>query len=267
MVLSHNPIGVFDSGVGGISVLRTARVLLPGEDFIYYGDTAHAPYGTKPPEEVKGYVLRVAEHLMRQGAKAILIACNTATSVAAQTLRTSIDIPVIGMEPALKPAALLRHGGKILVMATPVTLRLPKFQRLMEQYGEGAYPVPCPGLMEFVERGDWEGEELRAHLKGLLAPFKDESVDAVVLGCTHYIFLRQLIQSMFPPKTAVLDGNIGTVRQLKHRLEEMKILRMRESGGNVVLQTSGNPNEMIPRMNMLLNLPLDRFDAPTAGQA
>ena len=267
MVLSQNPIGVFDSGVGGISVLRTARILLPGEDFIYYGDTAHAPYGTKPPEEVKGYVLKVADHLMKQGAKAILIACNTATSVAAQTLRASVAIPVIGMEPALKPAALLRHGGKILVMATPVTLRLPKFQRLMEQYGEGAYPVPCPGLMEFVERGEWEGEEIRTHLKGLLSPFKDESVDAVVLGCTHYIFLRQLIQSMFPPKTAVLDGNIGTVRQLHRRLAELNLLRMRENGGGVVLQTSGDPNEMIPRMNMLLHLPLDKFDAPTAGQA
>ena len=262
MVSALGPVGVFDSGVGGISVLRTARVLLPGEDYLYYGDTAHAPYGTKPPEEVEGYVIRIAEHLMQKGAKAILIACNTATSVAAETLRAKVTIPVIGMEPALKPAALLRHGGRILVMATPVTLRLPKFQRLMEQYGEGAIPVPCPGLMEFVERGEWEGERLRAHLKGLLAPFKDESVDAVVLGCTHYIFLRQLILSMFPPKTAVLDGNIGTVRQLTRRLSEEGLLRQREAGGQAVLETSGDPNVMLPRMEMLLNLPLDQLDSP-----
>ncbi len=266
MFLSQNPVGVFDSGVGGISVLRTARILLPGEDFIYYGDTAHAPYGTKPTDEVKGYVLKVAQHLMNKGAKAILIACNTATSVAAEALRSTVNIPVIGMEPALKPAALLRHGGKILVMATPVTLRLPKFQRLMEQYGEGAIPVPCPGLMEFVERGEWAGEGLRAHLKGLLAPFNNESVDAVVLGCTHYVFLRQMIQSMFPPKTAVLDGNIGTVRQLKHRMEDAGILRQRDTGGSVLLETSGDPNEMVPRMNMLLNFPLDQYDVPSGGR-
>ncbi len=265
MVSSQGPVGVFDSGVGGISVLRTARVLLPGEDFLYYGDTAHAPYGTKPPEEVKGYVVRIAEHLMAKGAKAILIACNTATSVAAEDLRATVRIPVIGMEPALKPAALLRHGGKILVMATPVTLKLPKFKRLMEQYGEGAVPVPCPGLMEFVERGAWEGEELRSHLKGLLSPFKDESVDAVVLGCTHYIFLRQMIQSLFPPKTAVLDGNVGTVRQLKRRLSEEGLLCLREAGGQVMLETSGEPYEMLSRMEMLLNLPLDQFDVPHAG--
>lgn len=265
MVLSQGPVGVFDSGVGGISVLRTARVLLPGEDFLYYGDTAHAPYGTKPPEEVKGYVVHIAEHLMKQGAKAILIACNTATSVAAETLRASVNIPVIGMEPALKPAALLRHGGKILVMATPVTLKLPKFRRLMEQYGEGAFPVPCPGLMEFVERGELNGEELRSHLKSLLSPFQDESVDAVVLGCTHYIFLRQMIQSLFPPKTAVLDGNVGTVRQLKRRLSEEGLLRQREAGGEVVLETSGDPMVMLPRMEMLLDLPLNQFDVPHAG--
>ncbi len=265
MVLSQGPVGVFDSGVGGISVMRTARVLLPGEDFLYFGDTAHAPYGTKPPEEVKGYVLRIAEHLMNQGAKAILIACNTATSVAAETLRATVKIPVIGMEPALKPAALMRHGGRILVMATPVTLRLPKFQRLMEQYGEGTYPVPCPGLMEFVERGELEGEELRSHLKGLLSPFKNESVDAVVLGCTHYIFLRQMIQGLFPPKTAVLDGNIGTVRQLTRRLSGEGLLRQREAGGRVVLQTSAEPSIMLPRMEMLLNLPLNQYDVPHAG--
>ncbi len=267
MALSQGPVGMFDSGVGGISVLRTARVLLPGEDFLYYGDTGHAPYGTKPPEEVKGYVLRVAEHLMSKGAKAILIACNTATSVAVETLRATVKIPVIGMEPALKPAALLRHGGRILVMATPVTLRLPKFQRLMEQYGEGAVPVPCPGLMEFVERGELNEEGLRNHLKGLLSPFNDASVDAVVLGCTHYIFLRQMIKSLFPPKTAVLDGNVGTVRQLKRRLSEEGLLSPRDVGGQVVLETSGNPEVMLPRMKMLLNLPLDQFDAPQSGRA
>ena len=257
----NGPVGVFDSGVGGISVLQTARMLLPQEDYIYYGDTAHAPYGTKPPDEVMRYVSYVADHLMACGTKAILIACNTATSVAAAHLRSTVQIPVIGMEPALKPASLLRHGGKILVMATPVTLQLPKFQQLMEQYGDGALPVPCPGLMEFVEQGHWKGHDVLNHLKKLLSPYLTQPVDAVVLGCTHYIFLREAIQSFFSADTAVIDGNIGTVRQLARRLSSDRILKPFGRQGKVVLETSGNPAVMIPRMEKLLSIPSQPLDA------
>ena len=179
------PVGVFDSGMGGISVLRELRAQLPGENIIYYGDTAHAPYGTKPPSEVMDRVRQVMALLMERQAKAVLIACNTATSVAAATLRAELSLPIIGMEPALKPASELRHGGRILVMATPLTLRLPKFQALMARYGEGAIPLPCPGLMELVEEGELDGPEVEDYLTRLLTPYRHTPLYAVVLGCTH----------------------------------------------------------------------------------
>ena len=134
--LWERPVGIFDSGVGGISVLRELRAQLPQENVIYYGDTAYAPYGTKPPEVVMARVRQVMAELLDRDVKAVVIACNTATSVAAATLRAEMTLPIIGMEPALKPAHQLRHGGRILVMATPLTLRLPKFEALMARYGE-----------------------------------------------------------------------------------------------------------------------------------
>lgn len=249
------PVGVFDSGMGGISVLREILAQLPGENVIYYGDTAHAPYGTKPPAEVMARVREVMDLLMARQVKAVLIACNTATSVAAATLRAELDLPIIGMEPALKPASELRHGGRILVMATPLTLRLPKFQALMARYGEGAIPLPCPGLMELVEEGELDGPEVEDYLTRLLTPYRHTPLDAVVLGCTHYVFLRDILRRMLPAETALLDGNAGTVRQLHRVLEQRDSLRQAHHGGRVELLTSGNPAVVLPRMERLLHLP------------
>lgn len=245
------PVGIFDSGVGGISVLRCALRLLPHERFIYYGDTAHAPYGVKPTQEVLLYAHQVVDALISRGVKAILIACNTATSVAASQLRQELELPIIGMEPALKPAAKLRHGGRILVLATPVTLSLPKFQRLMALYGQGCMPVPCPGLMDLVETGELEGPAVEGLLSSLLAAYLHEPVDAVVLGCTHYVFLRGTVQKLFP-RAEVLDGNEGTVRQLKRRLEATDCLAPEDALGGVELLTSGSPQTVIPLMERLL---------------
>lgn len=188
MMGNQNPVGVFDSGVGGIGTLSALRRELPQEDFLYFGDTLHAPYGTKPREEVMACVTRVMTHLLSNHVKAVVIACNTATAVAAKELRETYDLPILGMEPALKPAHALRHGGSILVLATPMTLRLEKFQQLYARYGEGAIPLPCPGLMELVEQE--ANEQARRYLLELLHPYDLRTVDAVVLGCTHYVFLR-----------------------------------------------------------------------------
>ena len=207
-----SPIGVFDSGVGGISVLGELRRTLPREDFIYFGDNLHAPYGTKPEEEVLGYIRGVMDHLSARDVKAVVIACNTATSVAAATLRAELELPIIGMEPALKPAAEQRRGGQILVLATPMTLRLPKFQALYQRYGEGAVRLPCPGLMELVENQAFE--QARRYLAEHFLAFDLQQVDAVVLGCTHYVFLRPILQQLLPPHVLILDGNAGTARQL-----------------------------------------------------
>lgn len=248
------PIGIFDSGVGGISVLAQAIELLPAEDFRYFGDNGYAPYGIRPPEQILERVRFVADHLVRQGAKALVIACNTATSVAAAALRAELDIPVVGMEPALKPASLRRHGGHILVMATPVTLALPKFTALMERYGEGAVPLPCGGLMEFAERGEFESEALNAHLAAIFGEWVRRPVDAVVLGCTHYLYLRRAIAGFFSTDTELLDGNLGTVKQLARLLAERGLLRTGEGRGTVSLETSGERTAALQLMQHLLAL-------------
>lgn len=249
--MKNAPIGIFDSGMGGLSVLRTARKLLPAENFLYYGDTAFAPYGTKEPQFVLERSRQVASQLINAGVKAIVIACNTATGVAAQTLREELTLPIIAMEPALKPASLLRHGGHVLVMATPVTLSQAKFALLMERYGEGAIPLPCPGLMDFVERLEMDGERLHAYFDELFAPYRKLQIDAVVLGCTHYSFLREAIGTHFLTGTPILDGNEGTVRQLARRLDAIDALR--ESGeGQVQLRTSSSDAAVIDKMKRLL---------------
>lgn len=245
-----SPVGVFDSGVGGISVLGELARTLPREDFLYYGDNLHAPYGTKPQQEVLSYVRGVMNHLMEQNVKAVVIACNTATSVAAATLRRELTLPIIGMEPALKPAAEMRHGGKILVLATPMTLRLPKFQALYARYGEGAVPLPCPGLMELVEQQAFD--QARRYLAELFSPFDMAQVDAVVLGCTHYVFLRPCLQELLPPHVLVLDGNAGTARQLHRVLEQHDLLN--NAGGSIRFETSGCHEHVLPLMEQLLSM-------------
>ena len=245
----ERPIGVFDSGVGGIGTLAEMTRLMPHERFLFYGDTAHAPYGTKPREEVLGYVRAIMARLTAQDVKAVAIACNTATAVAAAELRAEYDLPIIGIEPALKPAHEMRHGGSILVLATPMTLRLEKFRRLMAQYGEGAVPLPCPGLMELVENESFD--QAKRYLLEHFSPYDMSRVDAVVLGCTHYVFLRPVLREILPETVQVLDGNLGTARQLRRVLESRGLLR--DAGeGSVTFETSGDPDVVLPQMERLM---------------
>lgn len=253
------PIGIFDSGSGGISVLRTALHMLPNERFLYFGDTANAPYGTKTEEDVITLAKRVAEDLLDQGCKALVIACNTATCAAAATLRAMYpDLIIIGMEPALKLAHDLRPEGDILVLATPVSLSSDKYRQLYTAYGEHAHSLPCPGLMDFVERGDIDSDELKSYLLDKLSPFlKDGNIPAaVVLGCTHYVFLKKTIASLLPKETLVLDGNEGTVRQLRRRLEGENLLSdTPPSADRALLSTSGDASAL-QLMHQLLHLPV-----------
>lgn len=248
MMDRNGPIGVFDSGVGGIGTLAEMMHLLPRESFLFYGDSAHAPYGTKNRTEVLGYVQGVVQELLDRRVKAVVIACNTATSVAAADLRATYQLPIIGMEPALKPAHELRHGGAILVLATPMTLRLEKFRLLMARYGEGAVPLPCPGLMELVEQEAFD--QAKRYLTELFAPYDLHRVDAVVLGCTHYVFLRPVLREILPEKVQVLDGNLGTARQLRRVLEERDLLSEIPQGCAEFL-TSGDPEIILPQMKRL----------------
>jgi len=248
---THAPVGVFDSGIGGISTLREIIRELPEEHFIYYGDMANAPYGTKSTEEVILYVRQVVDHLLERGIKALVIACNTATGAAAATLRRELTLPVIGMEPALKPASEIRKEGCVLVLATPLTLHQEKFENLMSRYGEGALKVPCPGLMELVEAEDYAGA-LR-YLKDLFAGYPLEKVDAVVLGCTHYVFLKDMIRGLLPERIAITDGNAGTARQLRRVLAGNGLLNP-DGPGRTELETSGTGRDL-DLMRRLLEAP------------
>lgn len=264
--LDQRPIGLLDSGLGGIGVLGEALRQLPNEDYVYYGDTANAPYGDKAPEEVLGLVHQAVERLIELRCKAIVIACNTATSVSAGKLRQELDLPIIGMEPALKPASQLPGDGKILVMATRVTLALPKFQALMAQYGRDAVPVPCPGLMECVERGELEGPKVTALLQQLLGPWLSQPVKAVVLGCTHYPFLRKTIAALFPAGTPLIDGNAGSVRQLRRRLEEQDLLSDRQEPGRITFLSSSEDPSVLQRMQTMLELCANESESARTGE-
>lgn len=235
------PVAVFDSGVGGISVLREMVRLMPEEDFYFFGDSIHAPYGTKTQEQVRRLTLDNVARMARRGVKGIVIACNTATSAAIKNLREIYtDIPVVGIEPALKPAAMEKKGAKVLVLATPMTVQGSKFRELVSRYEDQAsiIPVGCPGLMEFVEEGKLEGEELELYLKRLLYPYLSGGIDAVVLGCTHYPFLRKTIAKVLGPGPHIIDGSGGTARELRRRLAVMDLLTDRKTPGTVTFEES-----------------------------
>ena len=251
------PIAVFDSGLGGISVLRELRSLMPWEDYLYFGDSANAPYGTRTAADVKRLTLRNIGALYDRGIKAAVIACNTATSAAVKPLRARFrDIPIIGMEPALKPAALQHPKGTVLVLATPLTLREDKFSILLEHYRSEAevVPLPCPELVEFVERGELESDALLDYLHGKLDDYRDRA-DAAVLGCTHFPFLRSAIRTVLGPKTELYDGGQGTARETKRQLELRGLLRPEGSDGRIMLENSRNSPEETALSRRLLELP------------
>lgn len=236
-------IGVLDSGVGGVSVLRKAVRLLPNENFIFFGDNLNAPYGPRPHDEIRALSRKAVDHLMDYGIKALVIACNTITAAYAATLRETAQIPIIGMEPAVKPASLARGDGKVIAMATKATLALDKFSHLMELYGEGVIPVEGKGLVEIVEGGLASSPKADEALREIFAPYREEKIDAVVLGCTHYPFLRRKIEAFFPD-AQIFDGRDGTVRQLKRRLEETGSLTQQTCPGKVTFETSGGQDKL-----------------------
>jgi glutamate racemase len=258
--VDDRPIGVFDSGFGGITVLAEAARLLPEERFLFLGDNQNAPYGDRSAEEVLAFTRLGVGQLTSLGCKAVVIACNTATSAAAEALRQELALPVIGMEPALKPAALLPRQGTVLVMATAMTLRLEKFHQLMARYGHDAVPVPCPGLVELIEAGDTDGPRVEALLRALLGPHLDAPVKAVVLGCTHYVFLRRALARLLPQGVALVDGNLGTARQLQARLSQAGLLRGSGEPAPAPRFMSTSPDAAIPqRMQAWYRCALDEL--------
>ena len=253
MSIKSDYIAVFDSGVGGVSVLRELLRLMPDERYLYFGDSKNAPYGTKTTQEVRELTLAAAKMLMARGCKALVVACNTATAAAIAELRAMYpDKIIIGIEPALKVAADHFPGGEVGVMATPVTLREEKFDVLLHRFTDTCtvHKIPAPGLVELVERGMAVSDETEALLAPLLAPYKDK-LCAVVLGCTHYPFAAPVIGKLLGEKTALLDGGPGTARQTKRRLEAEGLLW--DGEGELLIENSAGSREMVNRCLELLN--------------
>ena len=245
-------IAVFDSGVGGISVLRHLVRLMPGERFWYFGDSANAPYGTRSREAVRDLTFAAAAELQERGIKALVVACNTATSAAINELRyANPGLIVVGIEPALKLAADRFPGGRIAVMATPMTLREAKFAALMERC-EGSctiHKLPAPGLVELIEAGKADSPETERLLEALFAPCQGQ-LDALVLGCTHYPFAAKAISRVLGPKVTLLDGGEGTARETLRRLRLSGLLRQGE--GSVTIENSSGREDLLELSRRLL---------------
>lgn len=253
----NRPIGFFDSGVGGLSVMREALKIMPNEDYIYFGDSKNAPYGIKSAEEVRELTFKAVEFLLNKGVKGIAVACNTATSAAVADLRKMYpNLPLVGIEPALKPAVESVNDGSILIMATPMTLKEAKFNRLMKKYEDRAdiVPVPCPGLMEFIEEGKLKGEEVEQYLLDKVNTYKKGKISSIVLGCTHYPFIEPLLSNIVGEDTAIIDGGLGTAKELKRRLSEKELLTDSTEVGKVEIINSLDKEEIIDLSYRLLEL-------------
>lgn len=255
---NHNPIGVFDSGVGGLSVFRRIRADLPHETLLYVADSGHAPYGNKPTEFIVQRAAGIAEFLVGQGAKALVVACNTATAAAIARLRTHFNLPIIGIEPAVKPAVANTQSGVVGILATGNTVRSNKFAALLNQHGQRARVLvqPCPGLADCVEQGELSGPRPYALLKRYLEPLLTHGADTLVLGCTHYPFLTPLIRRLAGPEVAILDPSAAVARQLHRRLETAGLLAETGASGGEAYFTSGVPEHAAQIMSRLLEWPI-----------
>ena len=250
----HDYIAVFDSGVGGISVLRHLVRILPGERFVYYGDSANAPYGSRSTQEVRALTLAAVGKLLAvYPLKALVIACNTATAAAVNDVRAAHpELIVVGIEPALKVAADHFPGGRVGVLATEVTLREEKFDTLLHRFDENVTisKIPAPGLVELVEHGKVDAPETEALLRKVLGPYLGK-LDAVVLGCTHYPFARNAIRRVLGDDVVLLDGGEGTARETRRRLEQAGLLE--NGGGEVILRNSSPDPDMLRLSRERLN--------------
>jgi len=247
------PIGIFDSGVGGLSVLREIRRLLPYHDLLYYADSAYCPYGTRNPAQIRSRSLAIARFLITQGAGLIVVACNTASIAALDYLREQLEVPVVGMEPAVKPAAEGTRNGHIGVLATQVTLAGDRYNNLKEKFAPNAevVSVPCPGLVEMVEAGLTAGPAVEELLTRCLVPMISRQVDTVVLGCTHYHFLRDTVQKLTGPDVLVIDTARAVVCQTRRVLTASEVPGREE--GHWSFFTSGQAPVVQPVVRLLLD--------------
>ena len=251
----QQPIGIFDSGVGGLSVLRTIQKLLPYENLIYLGDQAHIPYGPRPKAQIQTFAFEITSFLLHQGAKLIVVACNTASAAALVELRQNFpDVPFVGMEPAVKPAAETTKSGKVGVLATPTTFDGELYASVVERFAKNVriFQDTCPGLVELIEVGDVHGGRTRQILEKGLQPMLTEGIDTIVMGCTHYPFVIPLIQSITGSEVRIIDPAPAIAQQARRLLKQYHMLNTEKTPGEVRYFTSGETEKFLQILQILL---------------
>jgi len=252
---TKNPVGVFDSGVGGLSVLRAMRTLMPGENVIFFGDQGHVPYGPRPLEQVRAFSEGITRFLLEEGAKLIVVACNTASAAALAYLRQTFpDVKFVGMEPAVKPAAEATRTGVVGVLATPATFQGALYASVVERFANGVTLLQdtCPGLVQQIEAGNLEGAGTRRILESALLPMLKKKIDTVVLGCTHYPFVIPLIQRICGDSVRVIDPAPAVAKQAERLLEAEGWWNRSSARGRVQFYTSGEAAAVEPLLPKLL---------------
>jgi glutamate racemase len=237
------PIGIFDSGVGGLSIVYELRSALPAEDIVYFADCAYCPYGTRHPEEISDRCHFIAAMLLALGVKLMVVACNTACAIALPALRERFAVPIIGLEPAVKPAARLTRTGRIAVLATPRTIASERLDRLIREHAAGicVERIAAPGLVELVEAGTVSGEDVLTTLRPLVEPLVARGADVIVLGCTHYPFLRAAIAHIAGPAVQIVDSGPAIARRVRDVLGERDLAAPAAHRGSLRMLTSGDP--------------------------
>lgn len=260
----NHPVGIFDSGVGGLSVLRQIRIDLPGETLLYVADSGYAPYGDKPADFIAQRAAAITGFLLDQGAKAVVVACNTATAAAIAGLRRRFAIPIIGIEPAVKPAVAITRSGVVGILATGQTVDSARFADLLRRHSQHVRVLaqPCPGLADCVEQGELNGQRPLALLNRYLQPLLDQKIDTLVLGCTHYPFLKPLIKKIIGQEVVIIDPSAAVSRQLYRILEERHLLTDCDGPGDERYFTSGCVEHTAPVIDRLLGRPVTLESLP-----
>jgi glutamate racemase len=257
MALSDHPIGVFDSGVGGLSVLREIHALMPNENIIYFGDQGHVPYGPRSMEQIQNFSEAITRFLLNHNSKIIVVACNTASAAALTYLRAAFpDVQFVGMEPAVKPAAEKTLTGRVGVLATPATFQGALYASVVERFASGVelFQHTCPGLVNQIEKGELDSPQTRAILEDALLSMLEKNIDTVVLGCTHYPFVIPLIEKIVGEKVRVIDPAPAVAKQVKRLLEAGGTANQNGDEGNLRFITSGEADSVQAVLNLLLGI-------------
>ncbi len=255
LITAKSPIGIFDSGVGGLSVLRAIRAQMLEESILYFGDQVHIPYGPRPMMQIRDFSEAITQFLLKHDAKIIVVACNTASAAALKYLRETFpDVDFVGMEPAVKPAAEHTQTGKVGVLATPATFQGALYASVVERFANGVelFQNTCNGLVQQIEQGNLQGEETHHILSEALLPMLEKNIDTVVLGCTHYPLVIPVIQRIVGEKVRVIDPAPSVAKQVRRVLEAKEMKNESDARGDVTFYTSGDTGELTSLFPLLL---------------